>query len=186
MDSGAFLQYILSDEEDVQKIEKMKQLIANGTMVKADTLHHYILSLKNPKDFSAEIFNLLTQNDYSICLDSYAKFVLFCKDMDKIRHNEKMLKALNSDVAGQRISILHCTNQLNCNIAQAYILCSEESYENAYVILQQLLNIKIKLNTDILANGAVIKFKKYVGEHKNELSPVSLQLCNEHKMFSLF
>jgi hypothetical protein len=97
-----------------------------------------------------------------------------------------MLKALNSDVAGQRISILHCTNQLNCNIAQAYILCSEESYENAYVILQQLLNIKIKLNTDILANGAVIKFKKYVGEHKNELSPVSLQLCNEHKMFSLF
>lgn len=186
MDSGAFLQYILSDEEDVQKIAKMKQLIANGTMVKADTLHHYILSLKNPNDFSVEIFNLLTQNDYSICLDSYAKFVLFCKDMDKIRHNEKMLKALNSDVAGQRISILHCTNQLNCNIAQAYILCSEESYENAYVILQQLLNIKTKLNTDILANGAVIKFKKYVGEHKNELSPVSLQLCNEHKMFSLF
>lgn len=186
MDSEAFLQYVLSDEENTQKVAKMKQLIANGTMVKADTLDNYMLSLKNPNDFSVEIFNLLVQDCYSVCFQSYVKFVLFCKDIDKVRHHEKMFEALNTDITEQRTSITHCGNQLNCNIAQAYILCSEENYENSYVILQQLLNIKIKLNTDILVNGAVIKFKKYVGEYKNKLSPVSLQLCNEHKMFSLF
>lgn len=186
VDSNAFSEYVSSGEKSAQKLAKMRQLIANGTMVKADTLEQYILSIEKPEDFSPEIFTVLAQYSYTVGFEAYAKFVLCCKDTDKAEHNENMLGALNCDITAGRVSASHCGNVLDCNIAQAYILTSPESYEVTRDILRRMLELKIKLNTDISVNGDTIKFKKYVGEHKNKLSPLSLQLCDENKMFSLF
>lgn len=186
VDSGVFSQYVISNEDASLKLVKLKQLISNGTMVKADTLDQYILHLNSPADFSGEILNLLTQNSYAVGFQAYAKFVLFCKDIDKAGHHEKLLRTLNCDIARQRVTLCHCGNNLSCNIAQAYILNTTEGYDLSNMILQQMLSVGIKLNTDISVNGGSIKFKKYVGEHKNELSQLSLQLCTEHKMFSFF
>lgn len=186
VDSAVMMEYVSSSAGNQEKIDKIKQLIANGTMVKADTIDSYILSLNDTNDFSEEIFNLLTQNNYSIGFIAYSKYVLMCTDIDKIRHNEKLLRFTTGDITTQRTDITHCGNNISCNIAQAYILNALENYETARSILQQILLDRVKLNTDVTVNGMSVKFKKYVAEHKRELSPLSLQLCEEKKMFSLF
>ena len=186
VDSSVMMEYVSSDDSTQDKIDKMKRLISNGTTVKADTLDSYLISLSKPEDFSEEIFNLLTQNNYSISFGSYAKYVLECRDIDKLRHNEKLLRVLSGDKLEQRTNITHCGKTINCNIAQAYILNAQENYENAKGILAQILSYRVKLTTDISVNGMNYKFKKYIGDHKNDLSPLALQLCEENRMFSLF
>lgn len=185
-DAGDLARYAVSEDDTQQKLGRIRRLIENGTPVKADTVEQYILSLKNPQDFSAELFDLLTQGSYCVGFQTYAKFVLFCRDADKVIHNGKLLHALHCDLNGQRTSVLHCGRNLLCNIAQAYVLCTNESYDMACAVLQQIFAEKVKLNADIAVNGSAMKFKKYASAHKNELSPLSLRLCEENRMFSLF
>ena len=186
MDSGALGQYVVSGDDKDQKIAKIKQIAANGTQVKADTLNAYITSLRTPEEFSEEIFNLLAQGTFIIGYQAYQKFLFFCRDVDKVRHHERLLRALDFDVTTQRISVTHCGNSLNCNFAQAYLLNSTDSYEVANAILQQLLNSRVKLVTELAVNGSTWKFKKYVGDNKNRLSSLALQLSNDNRLFSLF
>lgn len=186
LDSGALAEYVVSDDGKEQKIAKIKQLTEKGTQVKADTLNNYILSLKTPADFSEEIFNLLAQGTFILGYRAYQKFLFACKDVDKVRHNERLLRALDFDVTGQRIAVSHCGNSLNCNFAQAYLLTSADPYDVASPILQQLMKAGAKLTTEIAANGGSQKFKKYVGDNKNQLSSLSLQLSNDNRLFSLF
>ncbi len=185
-DSHVLVQYVSLEGEKAQKTEMIKKLIQNGTVVRADAVNQYLLSLENPADFSEDIFNLFTQNGCAADFQAYAKFILFCKDMDKVRHNEKMLKALSCDLSAQKVAVTHCGNNISCNILQAYVLNTTESYEVSQGIVQQMSAARLKLNTEITVNGGSVKFKKYVSEHKKELSPLSLRLCEENKMFSLF
>ena len=186
MDSGSLSQYVVSGDDKAQKIAKIRQIAQGGTQIKADTLNAYITSLKTPEEFSEEIFNLLAQGTFVVSYQAYQKFLFFCKDVDKVRHHERMLRALDFDVTMQKISVTHCSNSLTCNFAQAYLLNSADSHEVAGAILHQLSNAKVKLATELMVNGSVWKFKKYVGDNKNKLSSLALQLCNDNRLFSLF
>ncbi len=186
-DSSVLSQYVTSSNDDIKvRIEKTKQLVQNGTQIKADALDSYILSLRRPDEFSEEMFNLLTSHNYTVSASAYVKFLLFCKDIDKIRHNEKLIYALNEDINVCRASINHNGNSISCNAFQAYVLNTTDSFDVASAIVNQFNALRIKLNTEIISNGMTVKFKKYVGENKNDLSPLALQLCEENKMFSLF
>lgn len=185
-DSGVLSQYVISTDDVKVKIEKTRQLIQNGTQIKADTIDTYILSLKEPDEFSEEMFNLLTSHNYSVSLAGYIKFLLFCKDIDKVRHNEKLINAVTGNVSEQSASISHNGNKISCNPFQAYVLNTSDSFDVAEAIVSQFNAMGIKLNTDIISNGSSIKFKRYVGDNKSALSPLALQLCEENRMFSLF
>lgn len=186
-DSSVLSRYITSTDDDMKtKIEKIRQLVQNGTQIKADAVDAYIMAIRQPDEFSEEIFNLLTSHSYSISLAGYVKFLLFCKDIDKVRHNEKLIYAVAGDVGGQGVSISHNGNKITCNPFQAYVLNTSDSFDVAEAIVGQFNAMRIKLNTDIISDGLTIKFKKYVGNSKSVLSPLALQLCEENKMFSLF
>ncbi len=187
VDSGVLSRYVISSNDDIKpKIENIRQLVQNGTQIKTDTLDSYILSLKQPDEFSEEMFNLLTLHNYLISSVAYVKFLLFCKDIDKVRHNEKLIHAVNSDISGRNANISHNGNSISCNAFQAYVLNVLDSVDIAEAIVNQFNALRVKLNTDIISNGATVKFKKYVGENKASLSSLTLQLCEENKMFSLF
>ena len=185
-DSGILSKYAASAEDNEQKIEKIKKLIQNGTMVKADTLDNYILSLKNPDSFSGEIFNLLTQSSFTVSFPAYVKYLLSIHDLDKLRHHEKMLAGLDCDLTEKKTVVNHCGNQLTCNIAQAYVLNSLEDYHDSSGVLKQITAEKVKLNTEVTVGSKLVKFKKYIGEHKQELEAMTMKLCEEQRLFSLF
>lgn len=186
-DSNVLSEYVTDSEDDIKtKIEKTKQLIQNGTQIKADSIDNYIMSIKQPKDFSEEMFNLLTSHSYSVSTEGYLKYLLFCKDIDKIRHNEKLVHAVSGDLNGRIANVNHNGNSVNCNAFQAYVLNTTDSFDMAEAIANEFNRLHVKLNSEIVVNGATVKFKKYVGDNKDVLSPLSMQLCEENKMFSLF
>ena len=185
--SNVLTRYISDSEDEISvKINKIKKLIQNGTQVKADCLENYILSLKDVEDFSVELFDLLTDYSFTFGLQAYSKYLLSCKDIDKVRHNNMILNVLNCDLKTQSTAVTHNGKNIVCNLLQGYILCVNENHDNAKAIINDLIGRRVKLNTEISVNGVKTKFKKYVAGVKAELAPLTLQLCEENKMFSLF
>ena len=186
-DSGALSRFVTSSDGDVKgQIEKTKQLIANGTQVKAEAINDYIMSINNPGDFTEEMFNLLTEQSYTVSVTALGKFLLGCKDLDKVRHLEKLVYAVNGDLNCACVTVNHLGNNVFCNPLQAYVLNTIDDYETATSITKLLTGSKVKLAGDITVNGAPMKFKKYVGQNKASLSPLTLNICEENRMFSLF
>lgn len=185
---ASVLSKFISDpaEKGSEKVDKIKQLVLNGTQIKSDTIDTYICSIVNPDDFSEELFNLLTANSYSVAVSSYCKFLLLCKDADKIRHNEVLIRGISGDLNSSSVEIEHCGNKVSCNVFQAYLLNAVDSYDVAAKIVERFNNLKVKTSTEIMVNGNRMKFKKYVAENKDRISPLSLKLCEENRVFSLF
>lgn len=186
VDSAAFINYICSEEDKNLKFETAKQLIQSGTLVRADTLDYYILSLRNSQEFSEDIFHLLLQCNCIIHSAAFARYLLECSDINKVGHSHAILDLIVPEELSRPIQIFHLNDSLECNIAQSYLLISKDGYNITAMILAKILSRGIKLNTDILVNGSNIKFKKYVGNQRAFLSPLSLQLSEENKLFSLF
>lgn len=187
IDSNVFTQYVAysSDAIDV-KIDKVKKLMQNGTQVKADCLENYILSIGKTNEFSEELFNLLSKNTFTISANAYAKFLLEFVDIDKVRHSSKILSSITSDLNTSYVSFSHADNSMIGNVLQAYVLRANDSYDVVKAIVNEMLALKIKLNSEITVGGRMAKFKKYVADNKDSLSPLALQICEENRMFSLF
>lgn len=186
-DSSVLTQYVTSNIDPIgARIEKARKLIANGTLVKADCLENYILSVEKPSDFSEQMFNLLADCSFTVGFAAYAKFLLYCRDIDKVRHNAKIAAAFSGDLNRMQTTVQHGGDSVMCNLLQAYVLAAADSYDVAKAIVGDLTAARVKLNTEITVHGSTVKFKKYVAERKADLSPLTLQLCEENKMFSLF
>lgn len=187
VDSGMLVRYIATPNDDTKiKYDRIKKLVANGTQIRTDSLEAYLISLSSPDEFSEEMFNLLTSHSYSVSLTTYYKYLLFCKDIDKARHNSMLLNAVAGNVSDSIINIDFQGTSISCNLFQAYVLSTTDNIDIAETIVDTFKNHHVKLNTDIFIEGNAIKFKKFIGEVKNSLSHLSLQLCEENRMFSIF
>lgn len=187
IDSDVFTQYVSNSTDSVDiKIAKIKKFVQNGTMVKADCLENYILSIGKTNEFSEEIFNLLSKNTFTFSANAYFKYLVDCHDIDKVRHSSKIMSSVMADLSSAHIGFSHAGNSINGNVLQAYVLCAGDSYDVVKAIVADLIGHKVKLNTEMAVNGNMTKFKKYVGDNKVSLSPLTLQICEENRMFSLF
>lgn len=186
-DSNVFTKYVVNSSDTIDaKIEKVKKLMQNGTQVKADCLENYILSVGKANVFSEEMFNLLSKGTFTISANAYAKFLLECEDIDKARDSSKILSSITYDLNTSHIRFNHAGNVLTGNVFQAYVLRTNDGYDVVKAIVNEMLSLKIKLNSEITVGGSVVKFKKYVAGNKASLSPLALQICEENRMFSLF
>lgn len=187
VDSKTLDQYIVLSKEDISnKVDIIKMLIGSGTQIGNDSLDTYLISLEETSNFSTEIFNLLNKQSYTISADSINKYILLCKDIEKTEHGTMLIRSSTFDFNVEVSMVSHLGNEVNCNLFQAYVLVSQDCYEVARVIVECFSSKKIKLNSPIYVNGQLVKFKKYVADKKNELSPLTLQICEERRMFSIF
>ena len=97
-----------------------------------------------------------------------------------------MAYGVNGDLNNQTVNIRHNGNSIVCNLFQAYLLNTSDNYDIASAIVNHFNQLRVKLNGVIVVNGNQYKFKKYLGDNKSALSPLTLQLSEENKMFSLF
>lgn len=187
VDSNIFTQYVISKKDSIElRIAKAKKLIQNGTQVRPDCLESYILSIDATDAFSEEMFNILSKSVFTITANSYLKYLMNCKDIDKVRHSNKLLSGISTDLSSTNINFSYNDDSLCGNVLQAYVLTTQDSYDVARAIVNDMLSMKIKMNSEVIVNGLTTKFKKYVAEKKATLSPLALKICEENKMFSLF
>ena len=75
---------------------------------------------------------------------------------------------------------------MDCSLFQAYVLVTEDSAALAGGITAAMKQAGARLSQPVLVNGQRMKFKKFVTDRKAMLSPLTLALCEENNLFSLF
>ena len=81
--------------------------------------------------------------------------------------------------------IVHLSHRISCNLAQGYLLTTGDPYETAAAVLNAMSGSS-KLTADMEVDGRTTRMKKYVKENRGSLSPLTAQLCEDYKLFSLF
>ncbi len=186
-DSKVLNQYISSETDTLtEKEDRVKKLIDKGTQVRSNSLDTYLLSLKTESDYSPGLFKLLAESSYQISENAFVNYLLLAKEVDKVVNCIELFEDASFDFHTAFTYTIHLGSRVEGNLFQIYLLASSDSYETAKAIADIFNEKKVKLNNEIRVNGMTMKFKKYLGENKNRLSSLTLQLADEYRMFSFF
>lgn len=187
IDGAALMDYICVSREPAQDKARLVELAQkNGTVLRSDALSVYLE--RCPEQFAPGIFALLYRDSCTVSGKALENYVLRCKDDPAVKVlNAKALAART----GMRLGGTACTLQflgrsLSCSLAQAYILTTSDDIGLATQMLGTMTAEGVRLNADVQDDGKNKKFGKYLNENRNALSPLTVQLCEENRLFSKF
>lgn len=186
LDAGGVSDIICNSEmAATEKVELLRKMEQNGTNLRADALSIYLENCA--ENYQEELFVYLFGKTTGITERALSNYVLYCahNSVQKV-HNAIALSNRQTSAFGSNMcKITHLSHQITCNLMQAYLLTTEEPYETASALIQAMA-APGRITSEIQVNGNMMRMKKYVKEQRNALSPLTEQLCNDQRLFSLF
>lgn len=187
IDGTKLVEYICYGKDTAETKTELAQLaLKNGTAMHADAISTYLERCTDT--FNTQLFSLLYTPGSSISVKALENYVLRCPDHPavKVQNAGTLASHMGIGLGNTPSTIRHLGATVSCNLAQAYILSTQDEGVIATQMLQSMLQAGAKLTAPVQVNHATKKFHKYVQEVKDQLSPVSLQLCQEQRLFSRF
>lgn len=186
LDAGATVEIVCrAGMAAAEKIELLRKLEQNGCSLRADALSVYLETCV--QEFDETLFSYLFDKTSSVSERALCNYVLYCAHQSsvKVRNASALAARQSAPFGASTCRVTHLSHQLVCNLAQAYLLTTAEPYETAQALLQAM-SASGRLTADIQADGNLVRMKKYVKENRTSFSPLTEQLCNDHRLFSLF
>lgn len=170
-------------QETISFIQNMRQ---KGVRVSNDALSVYLEKVSG-QAYHTSIINLLHISSSIITPAAINKYVLYGKD-DLVKTKNALIFAeqCSHPFGSTECTIQHLHNRIQCNLMQAYVLLTPDSATTMYSMMEAMKRSRTKLNPEIIVNGISMKYKKYIVEHKAQLSEQTLKICEENKVFSIF
>lgn len=171
----------------MEKVDFIQKSINNGTRVNADSLSRYLEGVP-AANYHSELISLLTTPISKVTDKALANYVLFSEDSMEIKlQNAIVFSEKNGKNFGNsECEVKHLNSMIKCNLFQGYILASEDSGIVVQSIVSAMKQAKARLNETIVVDGKNMKFKKYITDNKAQLSQMTLALCEENGVFSIF
>lgn len=190
IDAKSFSDYICNSSENTQtKTKYGAMLLANGSRLANDALNKYLMSLIGGQQFDPDLFALLLNDSQMLTENALRHYLLYCKDREiaKVRNFDTFSSKMATPYVASMCSIKHLGNSISCNLAQAYLLVTNDSYEVSHEIMKRMLAEKVKINAEmrIDSTGKTEKLKKYVLANKDQLGTVTAALCDAFKVYSM-
>ena len=185
LDAGLLMDIVCAPGQSAEsKAGLLQMAMQNGTMLRADALSNYLE--KCADDFSPQLFRLLYTEGSSVSAKALENYVLRCKDTpaEKLNNTIALGRRTGVGLGASRCAVRHLGNNVVCTLVQAYILTTTDECKQADRMVQVMATSGTRLNMDIQVSGREMKFGKYLNENKNQLSPVTRQLCQDYKLFS--
>lgn len=189
VDSGVLLDMACGAQPSnyMETADFIQKALQNGTRLPNNALSIYMERVP-PQQYHHELISLLHTPASQISDQALACYVLYAEGNYEIKvQNSLVFGEQNGKSFGASTCQIRCLNAaVQCNLFQAYVLITEDSAAAVEAIVNAMKNAGAKLNPTMLVNGQQVKFKKFVTEHKSQLSPTALQLCEQNKVFSMF
>lgn len=183
----AMLNDILCDDSisAPDKVKMLQKLESNGCTLRADALSVY-LETKGPaceESLLAYLFDRCTM----VSEKALTVYLLYCahdtgtKAQNALALSEKITLPFGSTTC----TVRHLGNQITCSLAQGYLLTCADSYDTASELLGAMA-AQTRLTADIQVNGSLVRIKKYLKANRAALTPLTAQLCEDNRLFSIF
>lgn len=167
--------------------EVIQRSMDTGAGPLPDALDNYLSSLQNPDDFDPELVNLFSSSSFYLRASTYGYYLLRMQDPARTQHNRLFVSHIQDEPLNSiRITVNVGGARNELSLLQAYLVTSRDSYEVMTSVVSDLMTVGMNVKDDILENGSKVKFKKFVKAVESQLSPQCMQICREHKLFSLF
>ena len=142
----------------------------------------------HPDAYQNELIALLMTPSSVISDTALANYVVFAADDLQIKlQNSLAFAGCNGNPFGEsRCRFRYLNEEVDCSLFQAYVLAAEDSAALAGELTAAMKQAGARLSQPVMVNGQRMKFKKYVSDRKSMLSPMTLALCEENNVFSLF
>lgn len=186
LDAGDLNELICREGMDPnEKVELLRELEKNGCTVRADALSVYLERCCG--SYSEALFAYLFEKTSSISERALANFVLRCAGESAAKaRNAATLAARQAAPFGTSVcQIVHLSHRVSCNLMQAYLLTTADPYETSSALLQAM-SASARLAGEIQVDGSTVRLKKYVKENRGSLTPLTEQLCEDNRLFSMF
>ena len=185
LDAGSINDLICRSGPAAEKVELLQRLEHNGCRLRADALSVYLENCG--ADFREELFAYLFERASVVSEKALSNYVLSCactfstKAQNALALSQKQATPFGASMC----QIVHLSHRISCNLAQGYLLTTGDPYETAAAVLNAMSGSS-KLTADMEVDGRTTRMKKYVKENRGSLSPLTAQLCEDYKLFSLF
>lgn len=185
---GELMDYLCGapDAPDV-KLALLGRMRGNGAVLPANALSTY-LERVGPESFRTEMLHALYSDVAEISDTALTRYLLYCPDDAAVKAgNALALAARNGAPFGTQTGTAYHLGRPVCGcLMQLYLLCARDDAATAAAVTEAMRQAKARWNGDLTVDGCPVKFKKYVQEHRAQLSPLALQLCEENHVFSFF
>ncbi|XCP84524.1 hypothetical protein ABXS75_15920 [Roseburia hominis] len=164
----------------------IQTMLSGGVRLRNDALSQYLEKAKEHR-YHSQIIRLLHQPSGILSAEAVNNYVLYCRDEGGIKAQNALVfsEQCSQPFGSAMCKVIHLGKEIRCNLMQGYILTVQDDPETARILLNAMKNAKSRLNLPIMAEGESVKFKKYVVEHRQELSVLTEQLCTENRVFTL-
>ena len=185
LDAGSINDLICKSGPAAEKVELLRRLEQNGCQLRADALSVYLENCA--ADFQEALFAYLFERTSMISERALSNYVLCCARTSAVKaQNAQALSEKQAMPFGAAAcQVAHLSHRVSCNLAQAYLLTTQDPYETASALLGMMAGGS-KLAADITVDGRTARLKKYVKENRSALTPLTAQLCEDYKLFSMF
>lgn len=185
--SNDLTKYLLSFKQNnipVKILEKLKTVAINPDL---NTLMIYFKSLRDWSNYDANFVDYLLR--FKMQFDAKTIELYLMQTNDSASKKTKLFQimvdgCINRNFSSE-ISIIHLGNRIKCNIAQAYLLTSNDDSGSKNLIISNLLKF-MKLSDVMIVNEKNIKFKKYILENKTKIDKNTDSLCEQLGVYKLF
>lgn len=187
IDGAVLVDYVCnSGQTPESKVELVQMALKNGTVLRADALSIYLERCADK--FEPMLFALLYRSASSVTQKALSNYVLKCQDSPavKVKNAAALARHTGMSLGSGECHIRHLGNKVACSLAQAYLLLTRDDIRLASEMVQAMVDSGTRLSGNILVNGVSKKINRYVLDNRSSLSPVTEQLCQDHRLFSRF
>ena len=183
MDGSSINDLICAGGPAGEKVEMLRQLERNGCRLRTDALSVYLE--KCASDLQEELFVYLFGQTAMVSEKALSNYVLTASHSAKARNAQALAEKQATPFGASMCQVVHLSHRVACNLAQGYLLTTTDPYETACDLLGAMSGSS-KLTADIEVDGRTMRMKKYVKENRGGLTPLTAQLCEDYKLFSMF
>lgn len=153
----------------------------------ADTLMRYYKSLNDFSNCDSTLVEYLLNHRITVDALVIEKYLINSKDVSVQKANiyQVLINNCINKNFSSKISFNHMGNIIKANIAQYYLLTSNDDEGSKLKIIENL-KLYVKLSEAMIVNDKSIKFKKYITENKEKLDKSIDKLCESLGVYKLF
>lgn len=178
--------YLLSYKDTIPT-NVLNSILNYPVVPEPDTLSRYFKSLSDYSKCDTPFMDYLLNHKVTCDANAIERYLLFSKDVSVRKTSVYQILingCINKNFSSQ-IGCIHNGNTIRGNIAQVYLLTSNDDKGSKLKIIQNLKSY-VKLSESMLVNNKQIKFKKYITENKDKLEKDIDNLCEELGVYKLF